>query len=114
MPTYDYRCADGTVFEAYSPFDSRRTAVHPESGCLGTQVWITPPSVDVPLHHQSAPNASPKTIEFSRRSRDPKDTIQVLESGMDRDNTNSKKDRIRKSEKWIEPAVAETVRETII
>lgn len=104
MPMYDYVCSDGSFVEALRPYGKHSEFTLP-SGVSCTLVWRKAPSVDVPLHHQSACELSPIEKEYSRRARDPKDSIEVLEPGMDRDVASNKRDREKKSLEWIDSAL---------
>jgi len=84
MPLYDYVREDGTVFEACRPADDCEVAWD-HNGVKGRLVWLKPPSVSIPVWHQSAPKESPKEIELLRRAEDKNDPVRVWERGTSRD-----------------------------
>lgn len=110
MPVYDYTCEDGEQFEALVAFDER-DAVSSSTGSPCSRIWLSSPSVSIPLHHQSAPAADEHTIQQSKKAAQPGSGVRVREPGMRREAKRLRKERQKSSLKWIDAAVTETIRD---
>lgn len=108
MPVYDYRCPSGAIhYNVFRNYGEHKTVIVGGEECSIT--WTRSPSMSVPVHHQSAPNADHHEVEMSKSAADPSSPIQVFESGMDRDVQRQKKHRAEQRLQWIKPAVEDVL-----
>jgi hypothetical protein len=110
MPTYDYKRADGTVFEAVRSYGEHKVG-YDTNGVPGYLVWLTSPATVVPPWHQSAPSEDADTIKMLKRANDKSDPVRVLESGEDQDVRRRVRERGEKEDAALDRNITETMRE---
>jgi len=110
MPTYDYKCDDGFIFEQFRPYEKRHTATGP-GGCIGSQVWVTAPASHIPLWHQSSPKADKETVQMARRAADKSDPVRQLEDGASEDVARNAEQKRRRADESIGASVTAALRQ---
>lgn len=110
MPMYDYRRPDGTVFESRRTYGCHLQA-YDDMGVVGDLVWLTPPQVNVPVWHQSAPNESPRTVDTAKKAADPRSRVRPYEAGMEKDAKRIQGYKTEKAQLSIDRAVGATLQE---